>query len=151
MNKNKLIGATLIAIGLLVLVPSIYAIVTSLTIPANGQISMVKAFKESGAITEVQEFAFGNILPDSTTTQTFWLKNFGGGPVNMTLLTSNWASSGIPNPNVAKYMQVTWNREDDTIGSGMTLECAITLTVFANVTASGISTFSFNAVFNEAW
>ncbi len=146
MNRNKLIGAALIIIGLTVFVASVYGVVTSLTIPANGQISMVKAYWDSSAITEVQEFAFGNILPDSTTTKTFWLKNFGGGPVNMTILTSNWTPS-----NAANYMQVTWNRQFETISSGMTLECAITLTVFANVTQSGISSFSFNAVFNEAW
>ena len=146
MNKNKLIGTALITIGLLVLVASVYAVVTSLTIPNTGQISMIKAFWNDNATIKVQEFTWGDIFPESTQTQTFWLKNFGGAPVIITFLTGNWTPS-----NAADYMQVTLDGPNE-ISSGMIVQYTITLTVFKNATDLEITTpFSFNAVFNEAW
>jgi hypothetical protein len=146
MKKMKMLGPALLLIGIVALMYFAQAVVNSLTIHNTGQVSMVKAFWDSGATQEITAIDWGNLLPDSTQNKTIWLKNFGAAPVNVTLGVSNWVPS-----QAANYFVVSWDREHQTISAGFTLQCTVMLAVFANITSSPVSSFAYDMLIYEGW
>jgi hypothetical protein len=128
-----------------------YALVTQLILHNDGQVSTLQAYWDSACTIENRTtiIHWGNSLaPNSTQTQTIYVKNGGGKSVNMTLLTANW------NPTNAKdYMAVTWNRENEALPAGMVLQSTITLTVFANITDANpaVGSFSFDVLISGTY
>lgn len=145
MNK-KIIGAVSTVLSVVMIVASVYGLVSSLTIHESGTISMVKAFSDSACTQPVTDIDWGALLPDSTQNRTIYLKNFGANPVTISLTVINWSPANAPN-----YMQVSWDREGESIPSGIPLQTTLELSVFANITSSTISSFNFDRVINEAW
>lgn len=74
MNK-KIIGTVSTVLSVVMIVASVYGIVSSLTIHESGTISMIKAFSDSACTQPLADIDWGGLLPDSTQNRTIYLKN----------------------------------------------------------------------------
>jgi hypothetical protein len=146
MKKMKMLGPALVLIGIVSLMYFSQAIVNTLIIHNTGQVSMVKAFWDNGATQEISAIDWPNLLPDSTQNKTIWLKNLGAASVNVTLGITDWVPLSASN-----YFHISWDRDNQTITPGFTLSCTVTLNVFANITLTSISSFSYNMTVYEGW
>jgi hypothetical protein len=146
MNKKMARGIVIMAVGVMMAVASAYGVVTSLTIHANGHVSMVNAYWDAGCTQVVTSIEWGNVYPDMTSNKTVYLKNWGANPVNVSMTTSNWIPS-----NAETYLTVTWNREHEIIVAGLALEATFTIYVDPSIVGTEIATFSHDITINQKW
>ena len=146
MNKNRIVGAIMIAVSIFAMISFTYGIVNSFTIHNTGNVQMVKAFWDQSYNQEVTTIDWGSVIPDSVQNRTIYVKNFGAKTVNLTLTTSNWSPA-----NAVSHIDVTWDLEGENIASGMTLQAIVFLTVNASIVSTSIGSFSFDLLFTEHW
>ena len=96
-------------------------------VPLSGTINTVnvEAYSNPACTIPVTALDVGNVNPDSTVTQTIYIKNSGTIPVTLTMATSGWSPTGA-----SSYLTLSWNRhnyvldEDDSVSATLTLTVA---------------------------
>jgi hypothetical protein len=79
--------------------------------------------------------AVGTLNPGATATQTVYIKNTGNIPETLTMTVNNW------NPaNANTYLTLTWNRQNNVLAAGASIQATLTLTATANT--GSLTTFS---------
>lgn len=119
--------------------PAVSSLVTNKTVGNSGSVKAigVNVYWNSNGTGPVTSFNWGMFDPDSTKTQTCYIKNEGNTALTLSMSTSNWSPINAPN-----YMKFSWNVGGQTVNPGQIKQATFTLQVFANVT--GINTFSFD-------
>jgi hypothetical protein len=146
MNRRTAIGISLLCLGILAAIPSIYGIQTSFTVGNSGSISMVKLYWDSQATNEVTHVDWGSIIPGDIANRTIYIKNFGGVPVNITLTIENW------NPaNASSYITFNDDISGSSIAGHFVQQCHLFLSISPDIVNTTISTFSFDVRVNEGW
>jgi len=149
--KNVL-GSTLLAIAVLVIVMSsrsVFGLLTTpLTVGSGGSIKReergiktvdVAAYSDSGCTSKVSSINWGTVEPGSSNNVIIYLKNEGNTPLRLSLSTANW------NPaSAASYMSISWNYSGAKVASGSVIQVTLTLKVSSSI--SGVSNFTVDIV-----
>jgi hypothetical protein len=108
---------TLIAAGLLS---------ASQTVPMTGTINAVNVgvYRDVDCTINCTSLDVGSLNPGDTANQMVYVKNTGNVPVTLSMAASNW------NPaNATSYLTLTWNRPGYVLGTGLSVQATLTLTV----------------------
>ena len=131
---------TAIALGLagIILTATVLGLLSdSATLPLNGTINTVnvEAYSDSACTQPVTSLNMGNVSPDSTVTQTIYIKNSGSIPITLTMIADDWnpASAG-------SYLTLTWNRQNYVLDADDSISATLTLTVASDT--GSLTTFS---------
>jgi len=117
-----------------------------ITIPNTGHAQMVQYYWDADATQIVTSIDWGDTSPGAVYTKTIWIKNFASKQVTLNLAVGNWTPAAA-----SQYMAFSWNRDGEAVAAGLTLNSTLTLTVYANLTQSGISTWTCDTTFVETW
>ena len=119
--------------------PVVSSLVANKTLGNTGSVKAVgvAVYWNSNGTTPVTSFNWGMLDPNSTKTQTCYIKNEGNSVLTLSMTTSNWNPS-----NAVQYMKFSWNLGGQTLNAGQIKPATFTLQIFANVT--GITNFSFD-------
>jgi len=119
--------------------PVVSSLVTNKTLGNSGSVKAigVAVYWNSDGTNPVTSFNWGMLDPNSTKTQTCYIKNEGNSVLTLSMTTSNWVPLNAP-----QYMKLSWNLGGQTLSAGQTKQAIFTLQIFANVT--GITNFSFD-------
>ena len=145
MTAQRISGVIIVAItlaGMLLTVTAASVISVNEALPSSGSIVYsinVEIFSDSACSRRLTSIDWGELSPGGTATKTIYIKNTGNKPLVLQGKADNW------NPTEAKGpIVVGWNRENDSIDSGQTLQAVLTLSV--SPTISGITDFSVDIV-----
>jgi hypothetical protein len=142
MQKTALGSAIAIVIAIVLTMTSVMGLLqASKTVSNTGIITAVNvgAYQDSGCTQTLSSLNWGSVNPASSVNMTIYLKNTGNTRVSLNMTVNGW------NPaNASSYMALTWNCEGTLLNAGNSTAALLTLSVFANVTSSGISNFGFN-------
>lgn len=147
MPAQKISGVIIIAItlaGMLLTVTAASVISVNEALPSRGSIISsinLEIYSDSECKQRLTSIDWGEISPGGTSSQTLYIKNTGDKPLVLQGATDNWNPSEANGP-----ITVTWNRENDNIASGQTLQAVLTLGVSSTI--SGITDFSVDIIIN---
>lgn len=146
----KISGRDKMTLSKPVIVTALVLIAMALTVTTYGAINVSKNLSSSGSInvsadlevysdinctTPLTTIAWGAITPNSTVTQTVYVKNTGTG----TSLVLHMAPDDWDPPGASAYMTISWNKENTTLAPGASTAATITLTVSSSIV--GINDF----------
>jgi hypothetical protein len=131
LSKPVIITA-LVLIAMALTVTTYGAITVSKNLSSTGSINAspnLGVYSDSACTTTLSSINWGTITPNSTVTQTIYIKNTGtGASLVLHMVPSSW------NPTSAStYMTITWNRESTTLAPGASTAATITLTVSSSI------------------
>lgn len=133
--KAAIIALTIIGIFLTATTAAVLS--TNQTVPLNGTINAVNlgVYSDSACTQTVTALNVGTLSPGVTATQTIYIKNTGNVAETLTMTTNNW------NPTSASsYLTLTWNRQNNVLAAGNSIQATLTLTAAANT--GSLTTFS---------
>ena len=99
----------------------------------------IDIFSDGACTQPLSSVAWGEIEAGSSVDRVIYVKNSGDEGVTLSLMTDNWSPNGVDN-----YMQLSWDYDGNTLGSGVVLE--VTLTLAVSPSATGINNFSFDII-----
>ena len=107
------------------------------TVPLNGTITAVNlgVYSDSACTQTVTALTAGTLNPGNTATQTIYIKNTGNIPETLTMTTNNWTPT-----NASSSLTLTWNRQNNVLNAGASVQATLTLTAAANT--GSLTTFS---------
>jgi hypothetical protein len=141
MQNKGILGATIVAIVVLVTAVALALLQSTQTLPNTGSIKgiNVKVYENSACTVPLSSLTWGALDPGSSTIKTMYVKNEGTSPMNLSMTTTTWNPSNAPN-----YITVTWNQNGTTVNAGLNVQANVTLTVSPSI--SGIPSFAFTMV-----
>jgi hypothetical protein len=134
----KLVTAALALTGLAITVISLAVLSVSNT-PPSETINTVgaEAYRDSACTLPLTSLNVGNVNPDSTVSQTIYIKNPGTTPITLTMVTDSWS----PTP-AASCLTLTWNRQNYVLGAEDSVSAILMLSVASDTV--GVTAFSCN-------
>jgi hypothetical protein len=145
MTDQKISGVIVVAItlaGMLLTVTAASVVNVTEALSSSGSIVYsinVEIYSDHACTQRLTSIDWGEISPGGTSTQTFYIKNTGDISLVLQGSTDNWNPSEANGP-----ITLTWNRENDNIAGGQTLQAVSTLSVSSTI--SGITDFSFDII-----
>ena len=145
MTAQRISGVIIVAItlaGMLLTVTAASVISVTEALPSSGSIVSsinVELYSDHACTKRLTFIDWGEISPGGTSTQTLYIKNTGDKPLVLQGAADNWNPSEADGP-----ITITWNRENDNIASGQTLQAVLTLSVSSTI--SGITDFSVDII-----
>ena len=100
-------------------------------------------YSDSACTQSLGSVGWGTISPGSSVARTFYVKNLGKFPVELSLAARNWSPVAANGP-----IFVGWNLEGAGLSAGQVVTA--TLTLSASSSASGFTAFSVDAVITGA-
>ena len=85
------------------------------------------------------ELNLGNIIPNSNTTRTVYIRNEGETKVKLFLSTTEWSPQ-----EASEYMRLTWNYHGQGLSAGQITPVTLILSVDSEI--SGVTDFQFNTI-----
>lgn len=116
-------------------------LVSRQTIQSAGDVNVVGVgvFWEETCRSNVSSIDWGSLEVGATKKVSVYISNNGNTPVTLNMTTDDWSPALAPD-----YIELTWNREGDILGSGSVVRTALTLSVSPNV--QGFTEFSFDII-----
>ena len=143
MANGKSMGAIIaVAItGLILTMVTSGALTANQTVPSSGSITAVNVgvYTNSACTNNCTSIDWGSVAPSASVSRTVYVKNLGTVPMTVTMAAMSWVPS-----NAGSYLSVSWNRDNDVLAAGASVQATLTLT--ASASAGAISSFSFNIV-----
>lgn len=129
------------------------AIATFLTVTTAGLLSINQTIPSSGAVTAVNvgvysnsactqnltSINWGTISPNSSVTQTIYVKNTGNTQITLGMTKANWNPPSANGP-----ITLTWDREGTKLNAGQVSTATLTLSISPSI--SSITNFDVDVV-----
>jgi hypothetical protein len=141
MQNKRFLGATIVAMVIMVTAVALALLQATQTIPNTGTIKGINVgvYENSACTVPLTSLAWGTLDPGSSTIKTMYVKNEGTSPMTLSMTTNTWNPS-----NALSYITVTWNQNGTVVNAGLNVQANVTLTVSPNI--SGIPSFAFTMV-----
>lgn len=123
-----------VSLGLLIAQVKIYNVASLKTIG-------VQVFWNQNQTEPVSQINWGTLEPDTSKTITVYVRSIGNTPITLTIYTEKWKPS-----NCIEYITLTATPNNIVIEPSEVREVSLTLNVASDI--QGITTFSFDIVFN---
>jgi len=137
------IGAILaiVAVGLVLTVTTAGLLSVTQLVSSSGSITTVNVgvYSDSACTKNLTSIGWGTISPNTTVTQTIYVKNTGNVQITLSMTTNGWSPTNANGP-----ITLTWNQEGAKLSAGASVAATLTLSVSSSI--SGITTFSVNIV-----
>ena len=136
-NVHKLI-VTLLLVSLISLVVYVaaYAYLNYVKIGSKGVIKTIQVgvYSDSACTTDVSSIDWGMLEPGSSMNTTFYVRNEGNVPANLSLSTTDWQPDTGPT-----FLSLTWNYDGRTMQPQEIFTAILTLTVSPSVDFSNFT------------
>lgn len=109
-----------------------------LTTSGNVKTIGVDVYADPALTQPLTHIDWGFADPNSTVVRTCYIVNNGNFPITLNMTTSDWSPANITN-----YMELSWDREGWILYEGQSIQAIFTLSISADVWASGARDFSF--------
>ena len=111
---------------------SSYAFYSAITVHVDGNIAMLGLYTDAACTIPLPTIHFVDIQPGSTATKDFYVKNFASTTTTLTLTVTN-----VSPTNLLTYASVSWNREGETLTTGMALSATLSMTISPEAVIGG--------------
>jgi len=99
----------------------------------------VGVYSDSNCTIPISCIDWGFMEPGSSKQFTVYVKNEGNVPIKLSMEVDNWNP-----PSASNHLTLSWNRQDQVLGSGDSISADLTLSVSPDI--SGITSFSFDII-----
>jgi len=99
----------------------------------------IDIFSDGACTQPLSSVTWGEIEAGSSVNRIIYIRNSGDEGVTLSLLSDNWSPSGVEN-----YLQLSWDYDGNSLGSGVVL--GVTLTLAVSASAAGVDSFSFDII-----